>query len=65
MEKTIDGAYLRYSLLGRMGHWIEPLVRPLGWDWRIGCAVVASFPAREVVVGTLGVMIVELSCCGA
>jgi ferrous iron transport protein B len=28
----------------------------LGWDWRIGCAVIASFPAREVVVGTLGVI---------
>jgi ferrous iron transport protein B len=31
-------------------------VRPLGWDWRIGCAVLASFPAREVVVATLGVI---------
>ena len=36
--------------------WIAPLVRPLGWDWRIGCAVIASFPAREVVIGTLGVI---------
>ncbi len=31
-------------------------MKPLGWDWRIGCAVLASFPAREVVVGTLGVI---------
>jgi ferrous iron transport protein B len=31
-------------------------VRPLGWDWRIGCAVIASFPAREVVMGALGVI---------
>ncbi|MFM9066153.1 MAG: nucleoside recognition domain-containing protein, partial [Planctomycetota bacterium] len=35
---------------------LEPLVRPLGWDWRIGCAALASFPAREVVVATLGVI---------
>jgi ferrous iron transport protein B len=42
------------SLLGRMGHLIEPAVKPLGWDWRIGMAALASFPAREVVVGTLG-----------
>ena len=35
---------------------IEPVVRPLGWDWRIGCAVMASLPAREIVVATLGVM---------
>jgi ferrous iron transport protein B len=45
----------RYSLLGCAGQWIEPLVRPLGWDWRIGCAAIASFPAREVVMGVLGV----------
>jgi ferrous iron transport protein B len=46
----------RYSFLGRAGQWIEPAVRPLGWDWRIGCAVIASFPAREVVMGVLGVI---------
>ena len=38
------------------GHVIEPAVRPLGWDWRIGCAAIASFPAREVVVATLGII---------
>ena len=48
--------YLRASALGTMGRGVEPLVRPLGWDWRIGCAVIASFPAREVVLGTLGVI---------
>jgi ferrous iron transport protein B len=46
----------RYSILGRAGQWIEPVVRPLGWDWRIGCAAIASFPAREVVLGVLGVI---------
>jgi ferrous iron transport protein B len=39
-----------------VGRWIEPAVRPLGWDWRIGCAAIASFPAREVVMGVLGVI---------
>jgi ferrous iron transport protein B len=56
LELRISGEYQRQSLLGRLGHWIEPAVRPLGWDWRIGCAVIASFPAREVVVATLGVI---------
>lgn len=56
LENEIAGAYQRQSWLGRAGRRIEPLVRPLGWDWRIGCAVIASFPAREVVVGTLGVI---------
>jgi ferrous iron transport protein B len=49
-----SGAYLRQSVLGRMGQAIEPLVRPLGWDWKIGMAVIASFPAREVIIATLG-----------
>jgi ferrous iron transport protein B len=46
----------RNSILGTIGKAIEPAVRPLGWDWRIGCAAIASFPAREVVVATLGVI---------
>ncbi|MCY2967890.1 MAG: ferrous iron transport protein B [Planctomycetota bacterium] len=45
---------LENSLLGRLGHAIEPVVAPLGWDWRIGVGVLASFPAREVIIGTLG-----------
>jgi ferrous iron transport protein B len=53
---TLEEAWKRNSYLGRMGRWIEPAVRPLGWDWRVGVAVLASFPAREVVVGTLGVI---------
>ncbi|QGJ69078.1 Ferrous iron transport protein B [Planctomycetales bacterium 10988] len=60
MQETLDldlAAYqLEQSYLGQVGKWIEPVVVPLGWDWRIGCAVIASFPAREVVVGTLGVI---------
>ena len=52
----ISTAYMQQSFLARMGKSIEPLVRPLGWDWKVASAVVASFPAREVVVGTLGVL---------
>ena len=48
------GAYLRQSILGRMGQFVEPVVKPLGWDWRIGMATIASFPAREVIIATLG-----------
>jgi len=51
-----SGIQLRNSYLGRAGQAIEPVVRPLGWDWKIGIAVLASFPAREVVVGTMGVI---------
>jgi len=55
-EAEVRGEALRQSFLGRAGRWIEPVVRPLGWDWRIGCAALASFPAREVVLGTLAVI---------
>jgi ferrous iron transport protein B len=51
-----QGAAQRHSFLGRAGRMIEPVVRPLGWDWRIGCAALASFPAREVVLATMGVI---------
>ena len=56
VRDRLDGAQRRQSFLGRAGHWIEPAVRPLGWDWRIGSAALASFPAREVVVAALGVI---------
>jgi ferrous iron transport protein B len=55
-EGFTRGEALRQSFLGRAGRMVEPVVRPLGWDWRIGCAAIASFPAREVVLGTLGVI---------
>lgn len=51
-----EGAYLRDSYLGRLGHLVEPAFRPLGWDWRIATAVIASFPAREIIVATLGTL---------
>jgi ferrous iron transport protein B len=54
IENNRAGAHLENSYLGRVGHAIEPAVEPLGWDWRIGMAAIASFPAREVIVGTLG-----------
>jgi len=47
------------SYLGQMGKAIEPIVQPLGWDWRIGMAALASFPAREVFVGTMGIIYSE------
>jgi ferrous iron transport protein B len=56
IDHQIEAEHLRNSFLGRSGQYVEPMVRPLGWDWRIGCAAIASFPAREVVVGTLGVI---------
>jgi ferrous iron transport protein B len=64
LHRQLAGQLQRQSYLGRAGHLIEPAVRPLGWDWRIGCAVIASFPAREVVVATLGVIFNVGEECG-
>ena len=44
---------LEHSLIGQIGKSFEPLVRPLGYDWKIGIAILTSFAAREVFVGTL------------
>lgn len=54
--RSLEAEWKRQSWLGQLGRGIEPAVRPLGWDWRIGVAALASFPAREVVVGTLGII---------
>ncbi len=51
---SVSAQLLENSLLGRVGHAIEPAVAPLGWDWKIGVGAVASFPAREVIIATLG-----------
>ncbi len=53
-RNEMGAALVERSFLGRAGHMIEPIVRPLGWDWKIGVGVLASFPAREVIVATLG-----------
>jgi ferrous iron transport protein B len=56
---AVKAEWKQQSYLGRMGKGIEPIVRPLGWDWKIGVAALASFPAREVVIGTLGIIYSE------
>ncbi|WP_026725510.1 ferrous iron transport protein B [Flavobacterium sasangense] len=52
-EDQVNSFKLENSYIGYMGKAIEPAIRPLGYDWKIGVAVVSSFAAREVFVGTL------------
>ncbi len=54
IENQAAADHLEQSWLGRAGQWVEPAFRPLGWDWRVSAAVIAGFPAREVVVAVLG-----------
>jgi len=52
-QNKINAYKLENSYIGMMGKTIEPAIKPLGYDWKIGIAVVSSFAAREVFVGTL------------
>ncbi len=53
LSNKISGYELKHSYLGKMGHFIEPVVEPLGYDWKMGIGLIASVAAREVFVGTL------------
>ena len=53
LENITSTYKLENSYIGKIGKTIEPAIRPLGYDWKIGIAVVTSFAAREVFVGTL------------
>lgn len=53
LNQKIASQKLEHSFIGIAGHAIEPVIRPLGYDWKIGIAIVSSFAAREVFVGTL------------
>lgn len=52
-ENKLSEFKLEHSYIGTIGKYIEPAIKPLGYDWKIGIAVVSSFAAREVFVGTL------------
>lgn len=53
---TVESEQLKHSFAGKLGHVIEPVIRPLGFDWKIGVALIASFAAREVLVSTLSII---------
>jgi ferrous iron transport protein B len=53
LTRTVSSAKLENSYAGVLGHVIEPVIRPLGFDWKIGIALITSFAAREVFVGTM------------
>jgi ferrous iron transport protein B len=53
LDKQEAGENLRHSFAGRMGRFIEPVIAPLGFDWKMGIGIVASFAAREVFVSTM------------
>lgn len=55
-DAKIASLQLEASYAGIAGQWIEPAIRPMGFDWKIGVALISSFAAREVFVGTMSVL---------
>nr|WP_040006647.1 ferrous iron transport protein B [Fibrisoma limi] len=53
LENQVASQRLEASYAGHFGHFIEPVIKPLGYDWKIGIALLSSFAAREVFVGTM------------
>lgn len=54
LAKT-EGAYqMEHSYIGQLGHFIEPVMRPLGFDWKLSAGILSAFAAREVIIGALG-----------
>ena len=56
LEQAVAAEQLRQSYAGRLGRAIEPVIRPLGFDWKIGVGLVGAFAAREVFVSTMGIV---------
>src|SRR5690606_3946076 len=56
VEHAYSTAKLENSYAGLMGKSIEPVIKPLGYDWKIGIAIITSFAAREVFVGTMATL---------
>lgn len=56
MQNAYSEAALEYSAAGRIGKFIEPAIKPLGFDWKIGTALIGAFAAKEVFVAQLGIV---------
>ncbi|MDX2079555.1 MAG: ferrous iron transport protein B [Terrimicrobiaceae bacterium] len=56
LQNRLDAAYIEQSYLGRFGKAVQPIFDPAGFDWKITVGVLSSFPAREVIIATLGII---------
>jgi ferrous iron transport protein B len=52
---AVAAAQSEYSFAGRLGHWMEPGLRPLGFDWKMGIGLIGAFAARETFISTMGI----------
>jgi len=56
MQQKMEAERQEHSYIGRLGKTIEPVIRPLGFDWKMGISLVTGFAAKEIVVSTMGVL---------
>ncbi|MBP7527899.1 MAG: ferrous iron transport protein B [Syntrophorhabdaceae bacterium] len=56
IENTMTESSLRHSIAGRIGNALEPVLRPMGFDWKIGTALIGAFAAKEVFVAQMGIV---------
>lgn len=56
LNLAIENAYVSQSYLGRVGKFLQPIFSPAGYDWKITLGVMSSFPAREVIISTMGII---------
>jgi ferrous iron transport protein B len=54
-DNAVAALRMNQSIAGHIGHWMEPALRPLGYDWKMGIGLVGAFAAREVFVSTMGI----------
>ncbi|HZK80084.1 MAG TPA: ferrous iron transport protein B [Humisphaera sp.] len=55
-DHAVAAAQSEYSISGRLGHFMEPAIRPLGYDWKMGVGLVSAFAAREVFISSMGIV---------
>lgn len=56
LEHHFTTMHQEQSIIGQLGQWAEPIIRPLGFDWKMGVSIVSGLMAKEVVVSTMGVI---------
>lgn len=56
LSQQMESERQQHSFIGRLGMAIEPVIRPLGFDWKMGISLVTGFAAKEIVVSTMGVL---------
>ncbi len=56
LNRRVDAAYMEQSVMGRMGKAVQPVFAPAGFDWKITVGIISAFPAREVIISSLGII---------